>query len=318
MVSLEKAAEIIVKKCLGVKSSESVLVITDKEKLKIGKAIFSKAGDVCKEAELVDVPIPDVHGTEPPEEVARFMKEHDVVICPTTKSLTHTKARKNACENGSRVATLPEISEEILERAIDIDYNEMVKLNNALKKILDCAKTVCIKTENGTDLKLDISNRKCKPDNGIITEKGESGNLPGGEVFLAPLEGKASGVYVVDGSHAGVGKLDKPIKITVKDGYAVEISGGKEADKLKETLDSVGDKDAFNIAELGIGTNPKAKLIGQPLEDEKVKGTCHIALGNNFGFGGKINVALHVDGIILDPTVIIDDAIILEKGKFLI
>src|SRR3989338_8622413 len=134
-------------------------------------------------------------------------------------------------------------------------------------------------------------------------------------ILLAPVEGTANGAYVVDASFAGIGKLKSPIKIYVKNGRAVKIYGEK-ADVLNELLDSAG-KDARNIAEFGIGTNEKAKITGNILEDEKVIGTCHIALGNNVGFGGKTSVQLHLDGIIKNTTIFVDENKIIDKGKFL-
>ena len=101
----------------------------------------------------------------------------------------------------------------------------------------------------------------------------------------------------------------------IKDGYAVKFSGGSEAKKLKAMLDNVGSRKAFNIAELGIGTNPKARVIGVVLEDEKVFGTCHIAFGNNALFGGKVDVPIHVDGVIKKPTIIADGKMIMKDGE---
>jgi leucyl aminopeptidase (aminopeptidase T) len=63
--------------------------------------------------------------------------------------------------------------------------------------------------------------------------------------------------------------------------------------------------------------NDKAKITGNMLEDEKVMGTCHIALGNNAGFGGKVNVELHIDGLIKKPTVSIDDKRVMNEGKLI-
>ena len=79
-------------------------------------------------------------------------------------------------------------------------------------------------------------------------------------------------------------------------------------------LEEAGPK-ARNLAEFGIGTNPNARLIGNVLEDEKVLGTCHIALGDNSTFGGKVRAGIHVDGIFLRPTVELDGKIIMKKGK---
>jgi len=111
--------------------------------------------------------------------------------------------------------------------------------------------------------------------------------------------------------------LKNPISVKVKDGYATEITGGKEADKLKRMLLKFGKK-GRNVAEIGIGTNDKAKLSGILLEDEKVLGTVHIALGNNLSMGGNVNVPLHVDGVILKPTVYFDGKMIMRNGKLII
>jgi aminopeptidase len=89
------------------------------------------------------------------------------------------------------------------------------------------------------------------------------------------------------------------------------------AKKLVNMLDSVG-KNARNIAEFGIGTNDSVKLSGILLEDEKVMGTVHIALGNNVSMGGKINVPIHLDGVIKEPTVFLDSKVIMKDGKLLV
>ena len=132
------------------------------------------------------------------------------------------------------------------------------------------------------------------------------------------MEGTANGVFVVDGSMAGLGLIKKTkLKIKVEKGYATKITGGVLAKKLIKQLDSVG-KQARNIAEFGIGTNDSAKLSGILLEDEKVLGTVHIALGNNITMGGSVNVPLHLDGVIKKPTVYLDNKIIMKNGTLLI
>ena len=162
---------------------------------------------------------------------------------------------------------------------------------------------------------MSIEGRKAE-EGTLIKEKGSFHNLPSGESCLAPVEGTANGTFIVDASF--LEKVDKPIKLTVKEGYVVDIRGGKTAAKLKKLLKSIGDKNAYNIAELGIGTNDKAKITGEILEDEKVLGTAHIALGNNISYGGKINVPIHLDGVFFKPTIFVDDKKIMENGKLLI
>ncbi|MBI3579036.1 MAG: aminopeptidase, partial [Ignavibacteriales bacterium] len=137
------------------------------------------------------------------------------------------------------------------------------------------------------------------------------------EAYLAPVEGESQGIVVVDGSMASVGMVREPIRITVKDGYATDITGGAEAKRLTELLEPHG-KDGRTVAEFGIGTNDKAILTGLILEDEKVMGTIHIAFGDNKSMGGSVRVASHLDGLIKEPTVWFDETMIMKDGKFLI
>jgi len=76
-------------------------------------------------------------------------------------------------------------------------------------------------------------------------------------------------------------------------------------------------KKAKNIAEFGIGTNDQAIITGFTLEDEKVMGTVHIAVGDNSSFGGKVEVNSHLDGIINKPILFIDGEKIIYSGKLL-
>ena len=149
----------------------------------------------------------------------------------------------------------------------------------------------------------------------MFRQRGEWGNLPTGEAYLAPLEGQSSGVVVVDGSMAGVGVTQQPIRIVVENGYATEITGGPEAQTLIALLEPHG-RDARNVAEFGIGTNDRARLTGVILEDEKVMGTIHIAFGDNKSMGGTVGVPSHLDGLVKQPTVWFDDRKIMEDGRF--
>ncbi|MBZ0183163.1 MAG: aminopeptidase [Melioribacteraceae bacterium] len=318
ITKLDKACVTAIKDCMGAKKKESVLIVTDENKREIGYAMYHNALKLGHETLLVEMKAREINGEEPPKNVAELMKKFDVVLCPTTKSLTHTDARREASALGVRIATFPGITEDVLVRGLNADYKKIAALTLKLKKLMEKTKIVRVTAPNGTDITMDISKQKIIPSKGLFHKKGESGNLPTGEAFCAPVEGSAEGVFVVDGSMAGIGVLEKStITIEVKKGMAVKISGGKEAKKLETMLDKVGKK-ARNIAELGIGTNDKAKLSGLILEDEKVKGTVHIALGNNVTMGGSVNVPIHLDGVIKKPTLYFDGKEVMKNGKLLV
>ena len=314
---LYKACEIALKQCLGVREGESVLIITDEPERKIGYHLWMKAKELNTEAVYIEIVSRKMHGEEPPKPVAEAMKTADAVIAPTSKSITHTLAKKEACERGTRVATLPGITEEIFIRTMSADYEGILELTNKIADILDNGSTVRITTNLGTDLEFSIEGRKARRSTGIYRKPGECGNLPGAEAYIAPVEGTANGVVVIDGSMAGIGILRDPIKLTIREGFVEKIEGGGDARRLEEILSKYG-KEARNIAEFGIGTNPKARISGNILEDEKAFGTVHIALGSNYDFGGKVKAPIHLDGIIKEPTVLIDGKYLFRNGNLVI
>lgn len=314
---LQKSSLIALRDYLGLKEEETLLIITDEIEREIGYSLYETGKKLCKEAVFVEMKSREMNGQEPPQQIAELMKMFDVVVCPTAKSLTHTNARREAVKVGARVATMPGIKKSTMVRCLSADAKKVVELTNSVKQALENAKVIRVISKNGTDVEMNIEGRKILPSTGVLRNKGESGNLPSGEVYLAPVEGSTNGIIVFDGSMAGIGILKNPVKVVVKDGYAEKISGKSEAKKFQKMLDKVG-RDARAIAEFGIGTNYKAKIIGQILEDEKVLGTIHIAFGNNVSMGGNINVPIHLDGLVKKPTVLIDDVVIMESGVLLI
>jgi len=311
-MGLLKAARIAVNNCMGVKPSESVLIVTDEPRVKIAKAIRKAAEEVAKETLLMVMRERTRHGEEPPKAVEKAMCAADVVFAPTTYSLTHTQARLRATKAGARIATMPMITEDMMMRgAMLADYKKVCALTMKVTKLLDNTSAVEIETKIGTKLHMSIAGRKAHPDTGIFHNPGDFGNLPAGEAFIAPIEGTAEGRVIVDGSM--VDRVRGTVEIMFEKGFAQKISGSP-APRLVKMLRKAGPK-AMNLAEFGIGTNPKAKLIGNVLEDEKVLGTCHIALGDNSTFGGRVNAGIHVDGIIKHPTIKLDGKIVMREGE---
>lgn len=315
--AIAKAARQAVIKCLGVQPGERVLVVCDPGTARIAEALHAAAKVAEADSVLMRMEARKTHGDEPPLHVSDAMHASDVVFCATTKSISHTAARRQACAAGSRIASLPGITDEVFARGLSVDYDEISERSIAVAERLTGASTVRITTEAGTDLTFSIEGRDGDPDTGLYLDKGEFGNLPAGEGSCGPLEGTAAGRLIIDGSMAGIGMLVSPIEMIIVDGLAGEISGGIEADALRAMLNAHGDP-AHNIAELGVGTNHAAMLTGNVLEDEKILGTIHIALGNNMSYGGHVDVPLHLDGVILKPTVYLDGALLLENGNLVL
>lgn len=313
---LANASIIALRDCMGVKPEETLLIVTDEIKREIGQSLHQAGKTLCKESILVEIKSGEINGQEPPQVIAELMTKVDVVVCPTAKSLTHTNARRNAVKEGVRFGTMPGITIDTMVRCLNADYNKVIALTDYIADKLKGVQNIRVVTAKGTDITMPVGGRTILPSKGVLLEKGDSGNLPSGEVYLAPWEDKSNGTVVIDGSMAGIGMLKEPIVIEVVNGYAEKIKGGAQAKQLEEMLDKVG-RDARAVAEFGIGTNYKAILTGHILEDEKVYGTIHIAFGNNLTMGGKISVSSHLDGLVIEPDVFFDDKLIMTKGKII-
>jgi leucyl aminopeptidase (aminopeptidase T) len=175
---------------------------------------------------------------------------------------------------------------------------------------------VRITCRHGSDLRIGLEGRLGIVDAGELSNRGAFGNLPCGEGFIAPLEGTGEGTLVVDGSIAEVGLLDTPTSLTVRGGHITDATGPEGA-QLMELLTAHG-PEATNIAELGIGTNEEAILTGNILEDEKILGTAHVAFGASAAIGGAVQVPVHLDCVLLEPTVEIDGETIVSGGDLLL
>ena len=261
-------------------------------------------------------------GTKKAEALIRAQRDSAVnaVIALSHYSTSHTRFRDfltRIC--GSRYASMPLFEPSMLEGAMNVDWKALAKRTAAIAKTVNRAETVKITTQNGTRLSLSKKGRKALPDTGILTRAGSFGNLPAGEVYLAPLEGTASGVLVLQ--WAPTRELRSPVRLMVKKGRAVSVEGNEPyAELLRAKLNER--KENRNIAELGIGTNEKAKRPDNILESEKILGTIHIALGDNSSFGGMVKTPFHQDFVFFRPTVKLIDkegakTMLMKEGRFI-
>ncbi len=313
---LDSAVRTVVRQCMGVSAGEEVLVVCNPVTEEIGALMRIEAQGDGADATLAVISERESHAAEPPRPVAAAMAAADVVLAPTIQSLSHTAARKAASEAGARIATLPGVTEEMLARLMNGDLDEMRRRGWAIVNMLNSGSQVRITDANGSDLRFSIEGREGIVDAGELSGRGAFGNLPCGEGFIAPVEGTAEGTLVVDGSIAAIGLVASPVQLTVEAGHLVGATGDEGAE-LMELLTPHG-PDGTNVAELGIGTNEEAILTGNILEDEKIFGTAHVAFGASAGIGGTVQVPVHLDVVIKEPTVEIDGEAVLGGGELLI
>ena len=315
MSDLERAVAAVVNDCLAVRDGESTLVVANPATLGLGERMRGEAGRAGADAMMLLMAERDAHGEEPPDAVAAAMAKADVVLCPTVKSLSHTEARRHANEAGARVATLPGVTEETLARVMSADMEGLRRKGAAVAAALDAGSEARITCPNGSDLTLNIAGRDAISDDGDLREPGAFGNLPCGEGFIAPIETEGGGVLVVDGTIGGIEHDESLVELTVEHGNLTAASG-TGGPELLELLRAAG-PGGTGFAELGIGTNEKAILTGNLIEDEKILGTCHVAFGASAGIGGVVQVPIHIDCVVMRPTVEIDGRAIVRDGELL-
>ena len=302
MHDLIEVAKSILRFNLNIKANEEILIVADVESTEVANVFYQAGLALGNETMIIHMKTRTKSGEEPPRTVTEAMKSAEVVLCITHHSLTHTNARKAASAQGARVATMPGVTIDMLqEGAITADYSKVESLTDYYCGLLNAGNKVTIRKED-TSLSFSIKGRKGIPSTGIFREKGEAGNLPSGESYIAPLEDSANGTILIDGSIAGVGIVEEPVLLTIEDGRLIKASG----EQGRRLLELLGDGNGRVIAEFGIGTNKNARLTGNVLEDEKVYGTVHIAFGSNKPFGGTNEAGVHIDCVIKDPDFVIE------------
>lgn len=304
--SLREAAKTALRQCLDLGNEETCLIVTDDKRERIGELLYAEASAITDDPVVIRYPPGAQHGAEPPEPVADALNTTDVFLAPTTKSISHTRARGEACENGARGATLPGITESVFVTGLDADYKSIAAHSKSLHEQVNDAAEIRVTSPQGTDITVEIGDREWLLDTGIVHEDGGFSNLPAGEIFVSPAS--ATGTYVVDGTMRPHGLLDGDQQLTfsVEDGYVTDISDDQIRSQIETAAEEVG-RDAYTLAELGIGTNVGVDdLVGSVLLDEKAAGTVHLAIGDNAAIGGETDAPLHLDGILRDPTVYAD------------
>ena len=233
----------------------------------------------------------------------------------------------------------PGMSIDTFSRTVAIDYSLMRSRARALCKVLDRAVSVRVTSPGGTNILVPVHGRSAYRDDGDFSLPGMGGNLPAGEVFISPTVKSAEGVIVFDGSMSDISGdilIEKTITCNLLGGFVMECSGGEEAERLEKALRHGMDiaatltkkgmapeealkyaVNARHLGEFGIGLNTEARISGSMLEDEKVYGTCHFAIG--FNYDEDAPAMIHLDGLVKMPTITAmlpggDEVILMSEG----
>ncbi len=244
-------------------------------------------------------------------------------------------------EKKSRAFWSPGITKDMFRRTVPIDYTRLRSDCKRLVKLFGSSVEARVTAPGGTDISIGVRGRKARSDDGDFRRPGTSGNVPSGEVYVSPALGTAEGVIAFDGSmvlNQGEVVIRTPIVAEVRGGFIEDVSGRSEAKRLRASISAAQSKtrkmvsqgllprkdqdsyikNAASIGELGIGLNRRARIVANMLEDEKVYGTCHFAVGSNYD--GDAEALIHLDGIVKRPTITLvspsgRETVVMDSGR---
>jgi leucyl aminopeptidase (aminopeptidase T) len=308
---LTQVADKLVGQVLALRRGETVCIFRDSEAVSAPLAEAVSQAAIRAGAEplsLIIVPR-SVGGQELPEPVAGAFLRSSAVVNLARWAVEHTRAATAALQAGTRFSNLRNFEDGVLDSpGVTTDY-EVVRRNAlAVDAILEKGHEVRVTSADGTDLTLQLAGRKGKAQTGFATEPGTFSGLPEGESTVAPLEGSTNGRIVNPYIMEKIGLVDEPFEMEIRDGWVVGLKGGKQAKALQELYDR-SDENAHRIAsQFAMGMNPDCRVFPNTREVSKRLGTIHVAFGDNISLGGTVQSGVHIDIVVLNPTVSVDRA----------
>jgi len=324
----------------NVRAGQSVLVVTDTaQDPRVWQAIMTIVADIGAEPTLALFEPRPADYYNPPDVVAAAMLQSDVNVLVASTGMGHSPAAIAAMKAGAMTIQMDgQLTLEMFQRgAATADYLEIARM----KHYTACnvygldAKEVRVTSSLGTDITYSVEGRiripPLRPDDWNPyaayrrTEEGMKNSprylvlFPGGEYNVAPIEVTANGKVVLDLTMHSLGRLSTPIELEVVSGRIVNITGGADAWRLRRHLQDHGDDNAYMFpTEASIGLNKAARIVGEQREDKNIYGSMHFGLGTNSDVGGTVSSNLHMDGVILEPTLYVDGVKKLEGGEFFV
>ena len=306
---MEKGAAILVKICAGIQGHEKVLIVTDERRKPIARAVEKAAAATGARVSLVTRAPSHLDNQEPEPAVAEQMRKARVIFLIVTHALAHTRATRSALELGAKVVSMSAFTErQMKEGGLFADFAARKPICDGLAASLSQAAHVRVENPAGTSLEFSIVGRQGNSHCCLLDKPGFTA-VPNIEANISPVEGTCQGLLVVDGSipYYEIGVIREAIFCRIKDGFVVEIEGGKQAEFLKSLLARQHDRYVYNIAQFAIGLNPECReFTGEMLNDEGVNRTIHIGIGTSANLGGTVQAKTHFDAIIQSPTVWLD------------
>lgn len=322
-IDVSRSAKLIIHKLIAVKPGEQVALVCDPySEMSIVYALAGEVQNVGAEYTILMMPTRDTdRKNDLTPIIEKGLTNADCLLgltgasgAPTYSSVVKELFDKKELR---AISLVMRGLENFISGGALADYDALFEEGRALADIWEKKTIITITSAGGTDITAPIAGEKVIIECGFATEPGQEAAFSDGEVSQMPQEGKAEGIIIVDGPVAHIGVPSSPIKLQVESGKVVSVEGNcPRTEKLRQIIHSIPNAD--NIAEFGIGLNPECRRNGDFEEEKKARGNVHIAIGDNIFYGGKTKSPVHIDMVIYQPTVIMDDLKVVDHGRIVI
>ena len=329
----------------NVKKGGKVLILTDtKADQRKTEVVACVCREVGAEVTIIVMEVRELPNQEPPRAVVEAMKASDIVFANLFYTVSHTNARFEAMKTGTRYMGM-------YDSSIDALASEGARFPAEIifavtKKVAEQwwnGKTIHITCDKGTDIRAKITDPannlagwegcccplgekpylgKDKENFPEVGYRGLFGNFAGGFGVVGMWPNwTAEGVIYFDCAHTFPGRLKTPVKYTVEKGRVVKFEGDPEQVRFYERILERFGPNAAHLAEFMIGLDPKARIyLDDPthMEAHRHAGCLHCAIGQSVDAKRSVSPGIHLDNLIIEPTIKIDNQICVDKGKLMV
>lgn len=316
-LELTSAAYKLVTQVRPLETGQQVLITSDTASDKrVVEATAGAAYAVGAVPTVVSYPTLPAPMMEPPSPVAKAILGAHVWFDFSVAYQLYSPAYHAAIENGCIYVCLTGMDVDMMVRTIGrVNQAPMVEMAARLYQMSQAAEIVRVTSPGGTDMKMRVD----KAGDHFWEHPPAEGGFPqmlGGQSGYMFHRESVEGVLVFDGAlwpPADLGLLQGPVRLTIENGYVKGIEGGMEASIFSRWLESFGHPEAYLMDHACYGFNPGvARPSGRILEDERVFGCMQFGLGAT-----ELGSPAHTDGVVLNPSVWLDDLQIEERGRYL-
>lgn len=241
------------------------------------------------------------------------------LILALCNGIVRAPATIEARSKGTRLLStnVEGIENYVVRALLDVDFDAMVKNAERIARLWEDTKVCRVTSPQGTDVQFELAPRKSIVGDGAISEDGEVDFFPGAQVSIAPVEETIEGTIVIDASDSVRGVVNTPYRFVMRRGVIEAVEGGKEADVMRNWLETRNDDTIYKLCHFSIGLNPQAGISGNMIEDERMLAAVDFGFGyQDPKFGGTVGLSpYHMDIMLATPTIFLDGNEMSGGGK---